>query len=397
MRISTNTLYAAGISRLSEIQSGIVKTQQQISTGHRILSPSDDPVGAARALDLTQSQSINTQFAANRQAVGNALSTEESVLQGTTSLLQDSKTLAISAGNGTLNDSDRAAIATDLRGRLDALISQANATDGTGNYIFAGFQVTNPPFSSAVTGAQYTGDQGQRLVQVATSRQIALSDPGDAVFQNISNTGALSVTPATGNTGTGATSAVSVDGSVPLTGHDYKISFISATSYTVTDSTLGTTGSAQTYTAGQQISIDGQQLTLSGAPVTGDSFKVGAVPNQSVFKTIADLITALQTPVSTAAQHVDLTHSLQVAGANLDNALNNVLTVRASIGSRLKELDSLNTSGDDRNIQFAASLSQIQDVDYNKAISDFTQQNTNLEAAQKTFVKVSSLSLFSLL
>jgi flagellar hook-associated protein 3 FlgL len=397
MRISTNTLYATGISRLSELQSGIVKTQQQISTGHRILTPSDDPVGAARALDLTQSQSINTQFGANRQAVSNALSTEEGVLQGTTSLLQDTKTLAISAGNGALNDSDRAAIATDLRGRLDALISQANATDGTGNYIFAGFQVTNPPFSSAATGAQYTGDQGQRLVQVATSRQMGVSDPGDAVFQNITNTGALSVTPTAGNGGSVSASAVTVDGSVPLTGHDYKIVFNSATTYTVTDATLGTTGPGQTYTSGQQISIDGQQLTLSGAPANGDSFKVGALPNQSVFKTIGDLITALQTPATTAAQRTNLTHSLQVAGANLDNALNNVLTVRASIGSRLKEIDSLNTSGDDRNLQFATSLSQIQDVDYNKAISDFTQQNTNLEAAQKTFVKVSSLSLFSLL
>ena len=118
MRLSTNTIFAAGLARLSELQSGIVKTQQQISTGRRILTPSDDPVGAANALNLSQGQAINTQFAANRTNTTNALSTEEGVLQGTTSLLQDVKTLVVSAGNGILNDADRGSIATNLQGRL---------------------------------------------------------------------------------------------------------------------------------------------------------------------------------------------------------------------------------------------------------------------------------------
>ena len=398
MRISTNTMYSAGLSRLSEIQSGILKTQQQISTGHKILTPSDDPVSAARALDLTQGQSINTQFGVNRQAASNSLSTEDSILAGTTSLLQDAKTLAVSAGNGTFNDSDRISIATDLQVRLDELLSQANATDGTGNYLFAGFQVAAPPFSNGTSSVLYAGDQGQRLSQVGTSRQIALSDPGDAVFQNIKNAGALIATPATTNTGTGAASRVSVDGSATLTGHAYNIKFTSATQFDVVDSTLGATVlSAQTYTAGQPISFDGQQVAISGAPATKDSFSVGAPAHQSVFTTLSDLITALKTPLGGTAGKADFAHSLSVANGNIDGALDNVLTVRASIGSRLREIDALNTAGDDRNFQYAANLSQLQDVDYTKAISDFTQQNTNLEAAQKTFVKVSGLSLFSLL
>lgn len=398
MRISSNTIFSAGVSRLSELQSGIVKTQQQISTGRRILSPSDDPVGAARALDLTQGQSINTQFGANRQGATNSLSAEEGVLQGTTTLLQDVKTLSISAGSGILADSDRKAIATDLRGRLDELLSQANATDGTGNYLFAGFNVTTAPFSSAATGAVYSGDQGQRLVQVATSRQIALSDPGDAIFQNIPSSGALTAVAAGGNTGSGSVSAVTVTDATQLTNHDYAIKFTSATTYDVIDSTLGSTVStAQAYTSGQPIVFAGQQLTVSGAPASGDSFTVKTAQKQSIFTTIGDLITALETPVTNDVDKANLNRSLSVANGNLDKALDNVLTVRASIGSRLRELDSLNTYGDDRNIQYSAALSQIQDVDYNKAISDFTQQNTTLEAAQKSFVKTSSLSLFSLL
>ena len=402
MRISTNTIFAGGLSRLSELQSGIVKTQQQISTGRKIQSPSDDPIGAARALDLTQGQSINTQFAANRKATGNSLSAEEGVLQGTTSLLQDVKTLSISAGNGALNDTDRATIATDLKIRLDELISQANATDGTGNYLFAGFQVGAPPFSSAATGVVYTGDQGQRLVQVATSREIALSDPGDTIFQNVrATTGSISSGAASGNLGSGSVSGVTVTDATALTNHNYSVKFsvtAGVTTYDVIDSTLGpalSTGNA--YTAGQPITFAGQKLTVSGAPANGDIFTVQPAINQSIFTTLSDLITALQTPVVGVIGKANLDRSLSVANGNIDNALNSVLTVRASIGSRLKELDSLDSYGAGRDIQYESALQDIQGVDYNKAISDFTQQNTTLEAAQKSFVKISSLSLFSLL
>ena len=405
MRLSTNTIFAAGVARLSELQSGIVKTQQQISTGRRILTPSDDPVGAANALNLSQGQAINTQFATNRTNTINSLSTEEGVLQGATSLLQDVKTLVISAGGGVLSDADRGFIATDLKGRLTELMGQANATDGTGNYLFGGFQVSAPPFTATATGATYSGDQGQRYVQVGTSRQMALTDTGETVFQNVPSNGVYGAPAAGINTGGGTVSGLSISDSSLLKNHDYTIKFTSPTAYDVLDTTAGTTvSSANAYTSGAPITFDGRQIAVSDTagppvvtPATGDTFTVNQDRHQSVFKTISDMITALQTPTTAPGAKAALDNALMVGNGNIDNALGNILTVRASIGSRLKELDSLNTSGDDRNLQFATALSQIQDVDYNKAISDFTQQNTTLEAAQKSFVKISGMSLFSLL
>lgn len=402
MRISTNTMFAAGQARLSELQSTIVKTQQQLSTGRKILSPSDDPVGAARALDLTQSKSINTQFATNRQAATNSLSNEEGILQGTTSLLQDVKDSAIEAGGGALSDADRKFIAANLRGRLDELIGQANSTDGTGNYLFAGFAVSAPPFSSAASGAAYSGDQGQRLSQVGTSRQVAVTDPGDAVFVNVRNTGAQATTSDPANKGTGTASRLQVTDATQLTSHDYDVTFAgtgASATYTVTDKNSGSTVGAPStkYVSGAPISFGGMQFSVSNAPQNGDVFKVRTPASQSVFSTISDLITALETPATGPAGQANLTHSLAVANGNIDNALDSILTVRASIGSRLKEMDSLDTAGQDRDVQFASALSQIQDLDFTKAISDFTQQNTTLQAAQKTFVQTSQLSLFSLL
>jgi flagellar hook-associated protein 3 FlgL len=63
MRISTSSLYSAATSQLGTMQSQMARTQQQIATNKRMLSAADDPI-ASRALEVTQSQSINAQFAA---------------------------------------------------------------------------------------------------------------------------------------------------------------------------------------------------------------------------------------------------------------------------------------------------------------------------------------------
>ena len=404
MRLSTNTIFAANVSRLNEIQTGIVRTQQQISTGRRILTPADDPIGAAQVLDLTQGQSINAQFATNRQSASNSLSAEEQVLQGTTSLLQDVKSLVINAGDGALGDTERQYLATDLQNRLEELRGQANATDGTGNYLFAGFQVTAEPFTHTASGIGYNGDQGQRLAQVGNSRQISLSDTGDAVFEKVRSQGVYTTAAAAANTGGASVSTLGLSDPKLLKNDDYDITFSvigSTTTYSVIDKTAGTTvSSGNPYASNVPIVFDGRSLTVtngSAAPANGDVFTVREDKHQSVFKTIGDLIKALQAPTNSPQAKAEYDLSLSIANGNIDNALDNVLTVRASIGSRLKELDSMNSAGDDRDFQYAQALQQVQDVDYNKAISDFTQQNTALEAAQKTFVKVSSMSLFSLL
>ncbi|MBC7502973.1 MAG: flagellar hook-associated protein FlgL [Herminiimonas sp.] len=401
MRISTNSIYDAGVARLGDLQSGLQKTQQQIATGRRILTPADDPVGAARALDLTQGQAVNTQFASNRQNAVNALSVEEGVLQSVTSLMQDAKVLTVQAGNGALDDGQRKYLAEDLRSRFDELMGLANSRDGVGNYMFAGYQVTSQPFSKTTTGASYAGDQGQTMLQVDASRQMALGDSGEALFEGVKATGTFKARVEKGALNVAA--PLSVVDSTLLTGHNYDISFkTSPAAFAVYDLTLdptktGTPLTTGAYTTPQTIAFDGQKLTVSGAPAAGDLVSVKPSGKQSIFTTLQDLITLLETPATGATGKANLTYGLQIANGNIDNALDNVLVTRTSVGTRLRELDALGEAGDNRNLQYAESLSTIQDLDYNVAISDLTKQQTILEAAQKSFVKVSGLSLFNLL
>lgn len=407
MRISTNTMFEMGMSRVADLNSALFKTQQQISTGRKILTPADDPVGAAAALNMTQALAINDQFAINRQNAKAALSQEEAMLQSVNSLLQDVKTTVVNAGNGALDNQQREFLVTSLRSRFDELLSISNSRDSTGNYIFSGYQTNSEPFAKSATGAIYSGDQGQRMLQVGPSRQMSLSDSGSAVFEAITTGNGRFVTAAAAtNTGTGiVTVGATIDPSL-LTGRDYSVNFTvtaGVTTYDVVDTTIPALvpapvlPTAVPFQSGQSISFNGMQFGVTGDPANGDTFSVKPSAEQSVFTTFNNLINALALPVTDAGSQARLTNALNTANTNLDFAMDNVSAVRTSIGSRLKEVDSLDSTGAELKIQYAETLKTLQDIDLVEAYSQFTQQQYTLEAAQKSFIQISGLTLFNLL
>jgi flagellar hook-associated protein 3 FlgL len=490
MRISSSTIYDSNVAALGQQQTRLLQAQQQVATGRKMQTASDDPVAAARAISVNQADAMNTQYAGNRTAARHTLSLADSNLQSVTSLLHDVRTTTVNAGNGSLTASDRRTMATELSGRLQELVGLANSTDGAGNYLFSGFQSKTQPFADVAGVTSYNGDDGQRLMQANAARQIASSDSGADVFMRIkngngtllaqasaNNTGggiisAAAVTnpalltgnnytiaytgpaaaPAAGNTGTGAISAPTVVNQALVTGNDYSVVFTSANTYDVTNistapATVISTGNSYVsgqnisfgglqfnitdgatafiagdnftvsspgykvtntttaavvlpvppvtgrmpYVSGQAISFDGMQLNIQGTLANNDSFTVSPSTNESIFKTISDLIAALNAPVAGAS----LTNNLNRGLSHLDNALNNVLTIQSSLGLRLQEVDALQTAGEDLGLQYKQTLSELQDADPFKAYSDFTQQNTVLQATLKSFAAVSNLSLFN--
>lgn len=404
MRISTSSLYESNVSRIGDTQSTLAKVQQQIASGKRLLSPADDPLGAAKALDLTQSQAMNAQYTENRNSARSALSMQEGTLQSVTSLLQDVRSQVVAAGSGTLDDTSRKFIAGELRSRLSELTSLANSRDGVGNYLFAGFRDNAQPFNSNGSTVSYAGDNGQKMLQVGTSRQMPAGDAGDAVFMNVPASAVFSSTGS--GTGSAALSNIIVrDAGQAVPGHQYEVAFGAdaggAPTYTVYDTTSdpgrSTPLASGPYASPQTIAAAGLEMTVSGAPDTNDTLSIKPARTQSMFKTLDKLIATLEAPVATDTQRSQFTYDLGVAGQNIDNALNNVLSVRASVGSRLQELDSLDDAGSARDLQYAQQLSDIQDVDYVKAVTELTQKQMQLQAAQQSFAKVSGLSLFNFL
>lgn len=400
MRVSTNTIYETGTNLMLQQQEALMKTQQQLSTGRRILTPSDDPISAAQALNISQSKSLNEQYSVNRTSASSSLGLEENILKQVTSLLQDVHESTVHAGSASLTDADRKIIATELRSQLESLVGLANTTDEKGQFLFSGYQASTKPFVQTGLNVQYVGDQGQRLNQVGPSRQLAVSDSGTDIFERIKNGNGVFTTAANSlNTGTGIIDVGSVITPASLTGDNYEIAFTVASGVTTYDIVNTTTGLpvsvGNTYVNNNTISFDGMQLNIKGDPANGDKFTVSPSSNQSIFKTVSDLITALETPSSGQPGGTRLTNNLNTALQNVNNSLEHVLTQRSSIGARLKEIDTLESVSGDQNIQFEQLLSQLQDVDFAKSISDLQRQQLYLQAAQQSYVKISGLTLFN--
>ncbi len=182
MRISTNTMYQTAISKISTLQAEQSKLQQQIASEKRMLTPSDDPIAASRALAISSSQSQNAQYANNRQIANMHLTGLDNSFGSITELLTSTRTTLV--GNaGTLSTDQRAVLSTNLKASLETLIGFANTKDAVGNYMYAGFQSDTAPFTATVTGATYNGDSNQQLLQVDDQRKMAVNVPGDSVFQ----------------------------------------------------------------------------------------------------------------------------------------------------------------------------------------------------------------------
>ena len=400
MRISTSTLYSEGVTAMQQMQNNLARTQLQLTTGQRMLSPADDPAAAARAIELKQSDASNTQLASNRQAAMNTLSLEDGVLASITSLLQDVKIMSLDASGSLQTASSLKGIATDLRGRMQELFGLSNSTDGLGNFLFSGSQGKIQPFADTAAGATYQGDDVQRLIQAGPTRQISSADSGADIFMRIKNgNGSFATSVAAANTGSGTITQGQVLAS-PFNGNTYQVTFTSATTFDIQNVTTGTpvsTGNA--YVSGQAITFDGIQVEIKGAPANGDTFDIKPSVNQSVFETIKQFLATVDAPplAGDAAANAKFQQGLQQASAALDLAINNVMYSRATVGARLRELDSLQATGVDLGVQYKQTLSQIQDTDYIQAATDMSKQQLALQASQQSFAKISQMSLFDYL
>ncbi len=196
MRISTAQMQSQAVRSMMDRQVELSYTQQQVATGKRILSPSDDVIGSTQVIALQQSIDTQTQFQENADMAESRLFSEENALTQTINVLQRSRELAIQGNNGSQSATNRAALASEIRQNLAEVLTLANTTDGNGEYVFAGYNVGTAPFTevgnpvgSGLYDFNYSGDNGQRNLQIGATRQIPVGDPGSDVFVNIPASG----------------------------------------------------------------------------------------------------------------------------------------------------------------------------------------------------------------
>lgn len=257
MRLSTMLINRLGINAILDQQAKVSKTNLQVSTGKRVLTPADDPAAAGKILNLNEAREITTQYATNGKVGYSKLVAEEDALIGVNNLLQRARELAVQGNNDTYADSQRQAIALEIRQLLEEMIGLSNKRDVNGEYLFAGNKSQAKPFSRDVAGNYvYSGDDGQRLLQIGPTRQLAVGDSGTEVFRAVRNgNGRFTTGSNTANTGNGVIDPGSVVDPAAYVADNYTI--IGAEQTAVAGGAIGITDVNANDVLTYQLSVNG--------------------------------------------------------------------------------------------------------------------------------------------
>ncbi|CAM8635153.1 FlgL Flagellin and related hook-associated proteins [Comamonadaceae bacterium] len=427
-RLGSANAYDNALSNLSKRQTALSDLQENLTSGKRVVRPSDDPTAAAQA---ERSLMRLSRIATDQRALEvqrNTIASAESTLGDVVDALQQFRELVVSAGNGSHTPAERKTIANQLQGLREQILGYANRTDTNGQPLFGALASATVPFTGPTATAPdytYNGLPGQ----TATSETAIVSslDGESAFMHQPARDGAYNVTTSTIPVGrTLATGNVSVTDSSQVTRATYKITFgavvpgatagTSSTSYIIEE--IPATGDLPTfpgppyevgpftvpdYPSNKPVSVliadqvgppaitgmPGLSLTITGTPAAGDVITVD--PNPSIFSVMDDAIRDIGGAVNANAA----TQAVGQAIYNLDIGMNRVSAIRGQAGDLLNRADRITSNQESRSIQLEADRSRAEDLDMIKGVADFQNQQTGYQAALQSYAQVQKLSLFN--
>ena len=415
--ISSNQFYAGGLSGILQQQTLLGNLSQQLSTGNALVDPSSQPVAVARNVDLTAQIGQLAGYTQNGSNAQQSLQLESSTLQSVGTLVDQVRQLALQMNNGTVNDQQLQNAASTMQGYLQQLVQYGNTQDGQGNYVFAGSRSQTQPFVLQANGqVAYQGDGSQNQLALGPSLNTATGDPGSAVFMNIpggngtfsvaasgANTGGASLGPGTVNNPSLAQQTLLVNGT------EYRISFSAPASgtgldYTITSgsgSAFGASGvvSSGSFSSGMSIGLPpggtpAIEVPIVGTPAAGDTFTVAGSQAQSLFATFGSLQQAFSNTAQASGASAQRAQAISNALASLDQAQTVLLGTQSAIGSRLQQVQAVQTQNSGVTLQLQTQQAGLASVNYPQVITQYQQSLTALQAAESAFSKLQGLSLF---
>lgn len=412
-RISTYQVFTRGMNALNRLNTQLDASNEQISTGRKLVTPADNPIAASRVLELDQQINQSEQFVTNIQAARSRLEQEETLISTVEDLITRVRELATAAGNGGYTQSDRQALAAELRIRSDEILGLMNAQDTNGDYYFAGFSAATQPFERlAGGGVEYKGDEGQRYLQVSLTTTIPTNDSGKRLFVDIESAKPSFLTQANPlNQGNGRI----LEGMVidqakfakELFPSDAVIVFNNPNdveppgpNYSVKKISDGRTLGGQeriAYSPAVPINFSGLDVKIVGEPRPGDNFIVETSNKMPLLATIDRLAYGLERLDDSFEGSQAVAELVADSLNNLKSGLDRASEVRAQVGARLNVLDSTQSMHQDLTLAAKGVRSELVDLDYAEAITKFSMETFILESTQRTFAKLSSLRLFDYL
>ncbi|WP_312709598.1 flagellar hook-associated protein FlgL [Stenotrophomonas sp.] len=394
-RISTGMMFSQSVSLMMSKQAKLSHLEQQIATGSKIVTAKDDPVNAGAAVGLDRTLAALERMKLNAGNVQNRLGVQENTLAQVGDMMGRINELTIYANNPALAPADKQSMVTEIKAIRDNLLSLANSSDGTGRYLFGGTNDSNPPFSQVGGSVVYSGDQTQRQVEVGPDTYVRDALPGSEVFLRIpTGDGFVDGGPAAGNTGTGVLTNITRDGTDNWNGQAFSVRFTAADTYEVLDAG-GTVVGNGTMKSGDDLVVNGVRLHIDGTAAAGDSFSVTPSSSRDIFGTLDSLIGALEADSGTPQKLAVQQNALQSSLRDVARAAERMIDARASGGAQLKALDNAADMRESNGVTLKTTLSQMRDLDYADALSQYQLENTALQAAQTLFAQMQQMSLFN--
>ena len=419
MRISTLHIYNLANNSMADANSAIIKTQEQLSTGKRVLTAADDPVAATQIQQLTDNLAQVDQYTKNIATAEHNLAEEETALNNVTNLVQRIKELAVQAGNtASLSESEYDALATEVDSRINELVGLTNSRNANGDYIFAGYKSQSPAFvGDSVNGYQYMGDEGSINIKVDDNTFVKASDSGKNIFVDIPSAENTVLTSTNPNNRSTPAISVSIGDVVDQQAYDdfYPEDMVitfnedsnltpAARNFTVTEKSTGKViAENQPYAAGEALVFNGVSVTITGNPaaadtgagLAGDQVFVDSTATQDVLTTLMRFRDAMQGFDGSQESRERVSANVAVTLENLTTVQDSVAKTVTQIGARINTLDSTKEQHLDTELVSNTILSDIRDLDYAEAASRLSAQTLVLQAAQATFIRITELNLFS--
>jgi flagellar hook-associated protein 3 FlgL len=394
MRISTLTFQYDALAQMEALQAAMAKTQSQLATSKKLQSAADDPSGMAQVNQLNAQISASSQYVTNQNAATANLQLEEQAMSDATNTLQSARDLAVQANNPALSAQQRQDIAKQLQQQLQDLVAIGNRLDSNGNPLFGGTAAGTSPFSQSGGTVTYGGSSQVNQVQISANQRISGGDTGAAVFMDIPAGNGTFTTAAGGiNVGTASIGPGTVTNAAAWVPDTYTVTFTTPTQYTVTNSG-GTPVTSGTYADGDSISFNGISVKVSGTPASNDTFTIAPAGKASVFSTLNNLITTLN---SAGLNNGQLATRIGNALQQIDGAVTSLSNVSASVGARINSITSAQSTEQSTQTNLKTQVSHLSDVDYAAAITQLSTQELSLQAAQQSYASIARLSLFNYL
>ncbi|WP_373533004.1 flagellar hook-associated protein FlgL [Vampirovibrio sp.] len=184
-RVTTSYMQNQALSYLNTNMSMLSSLQQTLSSGQKINSPSDDPVGMTQILALSNTLKTDERYGSNIQDAVAEANTADNAINSMVELVQRAQELTTQAANFTNNQDGRNAIALEIDQIINQLVQIGN-TDIGGKYIFGGYKTDAPPFSRTGDDVSYGGnpptESWQRNVEIARGVQLTVNVNGEEMM-----------------------------------------------------------------------------------------------------------------------------------------------------------------------------------------------------------------------